>query len=515
MVTPFHIKHAPDRNAPAEPVPPTPELAKFQALLRELFQFECADLDFGIYRIMNHKRDVVDRYVKYELPAAIEQAVGEGAIETEGARVRTFEKIRDQLIEFVGADAIAPGGELIKYQEIPLAQKYMLWRERTRHSESASDVRRDIYNHLYSFFSRYYQDGDFVPKRRYSWEHPYVVPYNGEEVHFHWANRDQYYVKSAEHFTDYRYRTRSGVAVRFSVHSVNVEQDDVKGKTRFFFPLVGEAGWDAEARVLEVPFDHRLPTAAEAKDLKKSGEQEIILERAEASVPEALAASPEAAKALLDRWDGHTGDGDAPSLFIHHARRFARKRTSDFFIHRDLRAFLARELDYYVRSEVLGLRSLVAGGEARADAWLDKVRIIREVGANVIEFLAQIEGFQKMLWEKRKFVVDVQYCVAAQLIPGRLLSQVVACEAQWEAWRGQGCVADDDTLFSGDNGPDARRGFLERNRGLLLDTRHFEPQFVDDLLAALDDIGDKTDGLAIQSENWQALNLLGSTTGKR
>jgi len=31
-------------------------LAKFQALLRELFQFECADLDFGIYRIMNHKR---------------------------------------------------------------------------------------------------------------------------------------------------------------------------------------------------------------------------------------------------------------------------------------------------------------------------------------------------------------------------------------------------------------------------------------------------------------------------
>ena len=32
-------------------------LQKFQELLRELFQFDCADLDFGIYRIMNHKRD--------------------------------------------------------------------------------------------------------------------------------------------------------------------------------------------------------------------------------------------------------------------------------------------------------------------------------------------------------------------------------------------------------------------------------------------------------------------------
>ncbi len=28
---------------------------KFQQLLSELFEFDFADLDFGIYRIMNHK----------------------------------------------------------------------------------------------------------------------------------------------------------------------------------------------------------------------------------------------------------------------------------------------------------------------------------------------------------------------------------------------------------------------------------------------------------------------------
>ena len=50
----------------------------------------------------------------------------------------------------------------------------------------------------------------------------------------------------------------------------------------------------------------------------------------------------------------------------------------------------------------------------RADAWLDKMRVIREVGGNIIEFLTQIEGFQKMLWEKRKFVASTSsYCVAA------------------------------------------------------------------------------------------------------
>ena len=509
MTTPFHIKWAPDRETSAEPSPPAPELAKFQALLCELFQFDSADLDFGIYRIMNHKREVVDRYIDRELPAAIEKAVGEGSIHTEAERASRFEETRDDVVEAFGADAIAPSGELVKYQETPLGQKYTLWRERARHSESATDVRRDIYNHLHAFFRRYYQDGDFVPKRRYSWEHPYVVPYNGEEVHFHWANRDQYYVKAAEHFTDYRYRTRSGVSVRFTVRSANVEQNDVKGKTRFFFPRLGDAVWDAERRALEVPFDHRLPTAGEAKELRKNGAQRTVLERAEASVPEALGSSPEAAKALLDPSDGGAGDGDASSLFMRHAERFARKRTSDFFIHRDLRAFLGRELDYYLRSEVLGLRSLVAGGEARADAWLDKVRIIREVGTNVIDFLAQIEGFQKMLWEKRKFVVDVEYCVAVGLVPDELLPRVLECEAQWDEWCALGCVVEDDGLFTEGDESETRRGFLERNPGLLLDTRHFDSDFVGDLLAALDDIDDLTDGVAIRSENWQALNLLG------
>jgi adenine-specific DNA-methyltransferase len=44
---------------------------KFQQLLRELFQFDCADLDFGIYRIMNYKRDVIEKFIAQDLPKAI------------------------------------------------------------------------------------------------------------------------------------------------------------------------------------------------------------------------------------------------------------------------------------------------------------------------------------------------------------------------------------------------------------------------------------------------------------
>ena len=487
---------------------PSAEQAKFQSLLRELFQFDCADLDFGIYRIMNHKRRVLDAYIDRQLPRAIEEAVGQGAIHTEAERADKFRETREKAIQAFGEDAIAPNGELIKYQETPLGREYVMWRKRARHSEPVGDVRRDIYNHLYSFFSRYYHDGDFVPKRRYSWEHPYVIPYNGEEVHFHWANRDQYYVKAAEHFRDYRFRTLTGVSVRFFVRSANVEQNDVTGQKRFFFPMPQSAVWNEDSHALELPFEYRPLTSSEAKVFGSTGQQEAIIDQAEARVPDVLATVPEAAKALLNRRNRAAGEKNTHTLFNYHAQQFTRRRTSDFFIHRDLKGFLTRELEYYLRSEVLRLSSLVAGGEARADAWFDKMRIIREVGRNVIEFLGQIEGFQKMLWEKRKFVLDAQYCVAAGLVPEKLVPRVLECRAQWDEWRALGCIGDEDTLFCGGDDPESRSEFLKRNPGILLDTRHFRSSFVDEMLATIDEIDKKTDGLAIRSENWQALNLL-------
>jgi len=44
---------------------------KFQRLLREVFQFDCSDLDFGIYRIMNYKWDVIEKFISTDPPKAI------------------------------------------------------------------------------------------------------------------------------------------------------------------------------------------------------------------------------------------------------------------------------------------------------------------------------------------------------------------------------------------------------------------------------------------------------------
>ena len=62
-------------------------------------------------------------------------------------------------------------------------------------------------------------------------------PYNGEEVYLHWANRDQYYVKSGEHFSTYRFKSQD-TTVTFDLRDVDIEKDNVQGQKRFLFPYL-------------------------------------------------------------------------------------------------------------------------------------------------------------------------------------------------------------------------------------------------------------------------------------
>ena len=46
---------------------------KVKSLLKELFQFDNQDLDFGIYRIMNFKRKEIAKFIEEDLMAAAEK----------------------------------------------------------------------------------------------------------------------------------------------------------------------------------------------------------------------------------------------------------------------------------------------------------------------------------------------------------------------------------------------------------------------------------------------------------
>jgi adenine-specific DNA-methyltransferase len=485
-------------------------LEKFQRLLRELFQFDCADLDFGIYRIMNHKRGVIEKFITKDLPKVVAEELDRGALADQSRITRELKEVADQIRETLGKGALDADGNLSEtYHETPLGKKYLKLREKAAGGRGRENLEGIIFNHLYTFFGRYYQDGDFISKRRYSRRQKYAIPYNGEEVYLYWANHDQYYIKTAEYFYDYSYKAPNGVIVHFKLTAAHVEQDNVKGDKRFFLPRVKKINWDEEANRLVIPFEYRPLTEQEENVYGKKKQQDKIISETLEEIPRRLQKAIKALAAIMT--ERHkTADGRSVSFLEHHLRRYMRRNTSDFFIHKDLKGFLSRELDFYLKNEVLNLDELEAAGEARAEGWFQIMRVIKTIGMRIIEFLAQIEDFQKMLWEKRKFITESQYCITVGNIDERFYPEIAVCEAQWEEWKALFHIDGlEKGLFSSDvRTREGRIAFLKAHPTLVLDTKHFDQDFVDRVLASFHDLDGMTDGLLVHSENWQALNLL-------
>ena len=471
---------------------------RLQDLLRQLFQFESGDLDFGIYRIMNHKRGEIRRFIEVGLPEAVERALSGGVVAQQVALAEDLNRKRDRVRESLGEYAINEKGELRQgFEGTPVGIEYLEARSRAGSAVDLEDLKATIFNHVYTFFSRYYDNGDFLSKRRYSRRQKYAVPYNGEEVYLHWANADQYYVKTGEHFTDYTYGS-GDVTVRFELTAADTEQNNVKGERRFFLPRTGEASYDEDARTLTLPFEYRPLGAKEQTAYGTRNQQEKIIEEAAADLPARMAKYPAALAAL-----------EPATELERHLRRYTRRNTSDFFVHKDLKGFLEGELDFYLKNEVLDVDDLEAWGPEISGGWFEVMRAVKRVGRDVIAFLAQIEDFQKMLFEKKKLVVSAGYCLTLDRVPEELYPEVAANDAQREEWKVLFAIdgIEENITQPGYSEPLTHK-FLKANPYLVLDTRHFDEGFRDRLLAGIEDLDGQTDGLLIESENFQALNLL-------
>lgn len=124
---------------------------KLMNILREMFQFDQADLDFGIYRIMRMKRDEINRFIEDELPVQISEGLSELAGINLAAEVAAIDKQ-------IADTKAAPLSDSIKTAAISELE------EKKKSLAARNDitaVEADVYNHLTNFFSRYYDDGDF------------------------------------------------------------------------------------------------------------------------------------------------------------------------------------------------------------------------------------------------------------------------------------------------------------------------------------------------------------------
>ncbi len=471
-------------------------LNKFQELLRTLFQFEASDLDFGIYRILNYKRDLVEKFINEGLVDKVEKAFNKYK-EKIGVKINEEFKHKEQEVrKALGADAITPTGDIAEqFKEVPIAKEYLEIRSRKEELENIDDIKSQVYNDLYSFFSRYYEDGDFVPHYRYSIKsHKYAIPYNGEEVKLYWANYSQYYVKTGELFRDYTFNIQSNYKGVFRVVEAREELGSNKATKERFFVLDDEEPVQVEDKKIIIRFQYRELTEDEVKQYGVEGGSNIskqgkINDKICRDIIDSIK-DLYLKNALLE---SHKNE---KSLLLYQLNRFTRKNTSDYFIHKNLKKFLTEQLDYFIKSDVLSIDTLEE--EKNIDKHITRAKLVREIGEEIIDFLSQIEDFQKRLWEKKKFVIRTEYVITTDRVPEEFYSEIYSSSEQRKEWEELGFAI-----------PDKKEKLKDSK--LPIDTKHFSSDFKERLLEKLSekgDIDDLLDGLLIKSENYQALNLI-------
>jgi len=481
---------------------------KVRLLLRELFQFESADLDFGIYRILNFRRKEIERFIEDDLIKAVEVEFKEyakiGLVKLE----REVERLKAEIVRDFGEGTIDGQGNVKKHEDAPKIREYGKKVEELNGAEVSEAQLNEVFNHIYEFFSRYYDKGDFMSKRRYGGREKYYVPYNGEEVVLHWANKDQYYVKTAEYFRSYSFK--AGLfSANFLLREVEEELNNVVGKEKYFILCNSDAvKIDEEKKKVDIYFEwasladdekRKSTTSKIQEDLISDAIDKIFSEIGGNRVGSELRVKVDEEETVLEK----------------HLNNYVKRNTTDYFIHKNLGGFLERELEFYMKNEVVDLDELENLDEKGARISKAKVKAIREIGKKIIDFLAQIEDFQKMLFEKKKFVIGTDYvitldkikeCADEEFLEG-IIDEVLKNTKQLEEWA---------ELFK--TKVSSKKDLIEKQRidgkewkKLPIDTRFFNPEFKTHLVEKLsqkNDLDEILDGLFIKSENWQALNLV-------
>jgi len=454
---------------------------KLKAIIREMFQLDQAELDFGIYRIMNQKRDEIEKFLDKDLLPQVEAAFSDFGSTTKETLVDELEKMKVE-IERLGYVA----------EDNP---KYMEKKAALAKAVDVTALENEVFSHLANFFRRYYQGGDFLSLRRYK-AGVYAIPYEGEEVKLHWANADQYYIKSSENFRDYTFKLQSGKKVHFKLIEASTEQNNKKeqtGKERRFI-LANETPLQVENGELYIRFEYRIADEKGNQTALNEAAVQTVLATAEGDWTRELSAL------------APTEKNHRRTILGKHLNDYTAKYTFDYFIHKDLGAFMRRELDFFIKNEVLFIDDLDAD---HVKSSIAKVKVVKGIGLKIIAFLEQLENFQKKLWLKKKFVVETGYCVTLDKVPEELYPTIITNTVQVEEWKKLFAIQSiEGNLHTPKYTTPLTIEFLKANPFLVLDTAFYDKSFTERLLATFENLDAATDGVMVCSENFQALNMV-------
>ena len=546
--------------------PTTEALNTLREKLREMFHFTHNDLDFGIFRILKIKRDEVNQFIDEKLTTIVDAALKEVTntlYESQLAKVKEFVAEEGGRRQREWLENIAENSQqLIDFLQTEDKEELVAPLE-TDPDELKSKLAFRVYNHVHSFFEGYYRDGDFGYNNRstalYKVDYPDEADYNGTDTLFHWKCRDNYYVKTATGFNSVVFEIE-GKRIEYRLEgeasskiAQNNNRDDFKhyrfGRIDPPKPDDPDQTWKVILHLAETStpkaeiyremsthifnetddvdiylhepskdgkeqgkpiFKNLANTYDKVNDGKLQGIKALRLNLTDyanklASHPDFTELEKNKAlrqEALQERPKVirfHTFDKNLNTFFV--------GMDSDYFIHKDLDRFLKTEQRRYIQNTILGdldtLLNLSPENPAFAIA-----TAFRSVTDEVIALLVAVETFQKQLFLMKKKVVSTDYLISVGKIleatkdhtieREAIISQILENKAQLADWRETFGIDFTEQLPL----------IKEHYSTLPLDTQYFDDVFVDNILASFPDLEDQINGVLLNSENFQALNLI-------
>ena len=534
--------------------------------LRDMFHFAHNDLNFGIFRILKIKRGEVNQFLDEKLPSIVDAALKEVTntlYESQLTKVKEFVAEEGGRRQREWLDNIAENSQqLIDFLQTEDKEELIAPLE-TDPDALKSKLAFRVYNHVHSFFEGYYRDGDFGYNDRsttlYKVDYPDEADYNGTDTLFHWKCRDSYYVKTATGFNsvafeiedkriEYRLegKASSGTAQNnnrddFKHYRFNriepPKPDDPEQTWRVILHLAETSTPKVEiySEMSEQIFGEMNDVDIYLHEHSKKGEEQgkpifkdptntydkvndgrlqgikalhINLE----SYADKLASHPDfkdlgknkaERQAVLEKRSTvlrfHTFDKNLNTFFV--------GMDSDYFIHKDLDRFLKTEQRRYIQNTILGDLDTLLNPSPENPSFAIATAF-RKVTDAVIALLVTVETFQKQLFLMKKKVVSTDYLISVGKISEvtkdntaqreSLISQILENEAQLADWRETFGIDITEQL-------PLIEGLYPT---LPLDTQYFEAGFVDEILSLFPGLEDQINGVLLNSENFQALDLL-------
>lgn len=507
-------------------------LEQLKAFLNQLFQFDSQDLDFGVYKILHYKKKEIGNFIDQLLVDKVKEQLQ--TLSQDDAK-----HIKEQIADLEKDDIIKGWLEAEAEEKKTLEKfgkdkinQYKELKAKATEATVSVETENQIYNHLTLFFSRYYDKGDFISKRRFGKNEKYMVPYNGEETHFHWANHDQYYIKSSETFNHYAFKVQTAdgnLVVNFKLHDAQLEQGNVKAEETNFFmladksPEIKEKGDsdlqfvlankqpDINDKEITIYFEYRPLADKEKTKVKGNSKQDTLDEIAFEFLKKEFGTNP----LFANLWKEQEGK----PLLLKKLQHYTRKNKHDFFIHKNLKGFLERELDYYIKSELVNVDDLyVTDSDTHFDRLkhnLKTIKVFKTIADTIVDFVSQIEDFQKKLWEKKKFVLSTEWVITIDRLV-EYIGEEAAKPILEEVIKNEKQVAEWITLYGDENVPskislDTVKADLHTWRKFSIDTLNFESKFKSDLLNILSasiNLENAINGQVLHSDNYHGITNL-------